>query len=914
MKRLLLAMLLILTAIGLNAAVTATLDPEPGTEFETLPASISMVLSEPMNGVPPTVLAKCNDKEVNLVVVRTSDYAHYTIWLNYYVSNSAELMEEIEKTGEFSLEVTLCDGTVLDPFLYKYVVPEPEVTATFDVVTGSVFAGLPTSIYFSLSEAVTDDSPKLLLNDEHELTCYGNNGSSEEFYCLLSDVDSSVADEIMEAGEFTLCPVLEDGTRLDAVKYYVVSQEISWTAAASNVPGSTFGSMPETMKFTLTDELPADGVYTAGVLASAGMPEDFEGWTEELECTVEGTEVTFNMTELSAQTISAIESAKGFIIGIALANTQISDGFKYIVRKGTVTLGYCTDDFAQTFESLGANGAGTTIGASIRIPAAKLQSMKGCEIKKIRIGIGNGLERVYGWIRPSLSQPVHVMKKLEDTSEGWHEIEFDKPYIITGDEIYIGYSAYQPSDIKAVRAGGSDHPDACWLGIKDVWEDMSEKGYGSLYIQAFTEAVLPESDLGVDNVRADKQYYKNGENINVDFVVFNSGLNPVNNYTISYTVDDEETVTKTVTDELAPDMRAEHQFVIPVENLEDGLHTLTVSCALNDDDRADEVEDNDATVLTIPVYSKSYDRTVLLENFTTLRCVNCPNGHASINNAIKDRDNVAVVAHHVGFGTDEFTIPESEAYLDFDVIGAPSLMLDRQIVNGTVPPVTIGFTNTVMGGEIISGYIETVQAIPAFVSVELDNTYDAESRKLTISMKGEKNAIFSELFKESNYTVFLTEDDITAQAPQTGATGSYIHDHVLRAVLTPAFGTSVDWNGDEYEVSAEYEIPAEWKPWNMNVVAMVNRPFDASNLGNCQILNCAAIKVNAEDPNVSVPTISEETIRVINGAFAAEGASEINVYTTDGKRMANSNLMPGIYILQIVDASGTQHSIKKQIR
>lgn len=896
--------------------ITATFDPEPGTEIEELPDMLKMSLSEPMNGVSPTVVMKSGNVSMDLMCMRDNNsYQNFNIYFAYYVSNNADMMAALNKTGEFTLTVTLNDGTVLDPVSYKFKseTTEPFYTATFDVAEGSIFAGLPESVYFSLSEEVKGQSPKLLLNDDLELTCYRNNNSYKDFYCFLSYYASSMTDAILEAGEFTLRPVLEDGTQLDAVKYYAVSPEIGWTAAAANTPGSTFGSMPETMSFTLSNELPEDGLYTVGILASAGMPENFEGWTEELKYNIEGTDVTLNMTEISAQTLSAIDQAEGFIVGIALANTTISDAFKYVLRKGIVTLGYCTDDFANKIESLGANGAATTIGAAIKIPAAKLAAMKGSEIKKIRIGIGNGLQRIYGWIRTSLSQPVHVMKRLDDESEGWHEIEFDEPYVITGDEIYIGYSAYQPSGIKAVLSGGSDHPDACWLGIKDVWEDMSDKGYGSLYIQAFTEAVLPDTDLGIDNVRTDKPYYKDGDDVKVDFVVFNSGLNPVKEYSVSYSIDDAEAVSTTITEELAPDMRAEHQFVIPVTNIEEGVHNLTISCAMIGEGKADEVEDNDAVVLKMPVYSTSYDRTVLLENFTTLLCVNCPNGHASINSAIEGRDNVALVAHHVGYGTDEFTVPESDDYLDFDVVGAPSLMLDRQVVNGTVPPVTIGFKNATQGGQVIGAYIDAVEVIPAFISVDVENAYDENTRKLTITMKGEKNAIFSDVFAESNYTIFLTEDDLKAMMPQTGATGEYIHEHVLRAVLTPSFGTPVEWNENSYEVTVSYEIPEDWKPWNMNVVAFINRPFDAENLGECQVLNCASVKVNAKNPWVSVDSVIAEGIYMKDGGFAADNA-EIKVYTTDGKQVANKNLSSGIYILQIVDASGNRRAVKISVK
>ena len=110
---------------------------------------------------------------------------------------------------------------------------------------------------------------------------------------------------------------------------------------------------------------------------------------------------------------------------------------------------------------------------------------------------------------------------------------------------------------------------------------------------------------------------------------------------------------------------------------------------IKDSGVTDQVEGNDSESLQLAIYTDSYPRIVLLEQFTTINCVNCPAGTAALKVAVTERGDVAWVAHHVGYGVDEFTIEESNALMDFGVIGAPSLMIDRTSFNGGVPPLTI---------------------------------------------------------------------------------------------------------------------------------------------------------------------------------------------------------------------------------
>ena len=520
------------------------------------------------------------------------------------------------------------------------------------------------------------------------------------------------------------------------------------------------------------------------------------------------------------------------------------------------------------------------------------------------------MQRVYAWIRPSLSKPAIFMKQIDTTIDGWQEVVLDEPYVITGEELYIGYSGYQPEGVKAIRVGGSDREGGCWLGARDVWEDCSKMGYGTLYIQAIGEAVLPGIDLGIGDATADKTLCKPSESVKVNFTIFNSGVETIDSYTLGYKVGDAEPVDSIIDTPIASDKRADHSLEIPMASVADGLQTVSVFCVINDEGKVDEVAGNDTIRFDVAVYSTDYPRTILIEHFTTAQCVNCPNGHRAAEKAVEGRDDYAWVAHHVGYGTDVFTIEQSKAFLDFDVLGAPSMMLDRTVVEGTTPPFTIGYSNAEAGGQLIAARLDKAKAIPAFARVAVSNEYNEDTRELTINIEGEKNAIFSDLYPECNYTVFLTEDNLVGF--QTGAGPDYVHSHVLRSIETPTWGTPVQWDGNTFTATLTKELDAAWKAYDMKVIVALNKPFDAGNLANSQVLNAAVCKVDAL--NSIADAFVDSEIRVENGRVFSDTCTILGIYTPEGISVPNGSLSSGMYIISVADAAGMKHVIKTLIK
>lgn len=114
------------------------------------------------------------------------------------------------------------------------------------------------------------------------------------------------------------------------------------------------------------------------------------------------------------------------------------------------------------------------------------------------------------------------------------------------------------------------------------------------------------------------------------------------------------------------------------------------------------------------------------EMYTTAKCPNFAYGHKAIEALPKDC-NKALVAHHAGFGEDNFTIQDSYDYMyAFGVRGAPNATADRTFIpenNGVA--FNLGYTNVKQGAEaFMKNLAFTKNALPAFTSIRATAGYD----------------------------------------------------------------------------------------------------------------------------------------------------------------------------------------------
>ena len=232
------------------------------------------------------------------------------------------------------------------------------------------------------------------------------------------------------------------------------------------------------------------------------------------------------------------------------------------------------------------------------------------------------------------------------------------------------------------------------------------------------------------------------------------------------------------------------------------------------------------TVVAQPLVDQEpHNRTVLLEEFTGIRCNNSPAARITGDQIQEVYPNdLAIVRIHAG----SFAIPfegmpdfrnswSDQLFQHFSVAFLPSGMAGRSVFNGSV----------VMGSSSWSAAVDQVLQEPSPVNLGIASDLDPDTRDLVINI---------ELFYtadgngESDFIhVLLTEDHIIGyQLDQTSSppdVWDYDHSKVLRAYITDLWGDEVSSTeaGTSVIRTYTYTVPNEFDAANCNVVAFVGK-------------------------------------------------------------------------------------------
>lgn len=572
------------------------------------------------------------------------------------------------------------------------------------------------------------------------------------------------------------------------------------------------------------------------------------------------------------------------------------------------TLGYCPDEIPDNVKKVGNAGQSNYVSSGIKLPTATLAGMKGNKITKIRFAIGAGMSNVRVWIRRGdLSSTPVLLESAGATVEGWNEVKLSTPYTIDGSDLYVGYSGRQPSSNLVIWLAGDDNPNATFIN-DGSWYDYYGKGWGSLLIQAVVEGDnFADNDLALENLATDSTYYRTGGTAKISFSVANTGKKDAESAALSWQIDNAQPVAAGTTGALSSGQRTKLSADVNLDNVAEGVHTLRVFIT-QPQGSADVVANNDTIERKLLVYQNTYKKKVLLEQFTTIPCVNCPYGDAVLALATKNRDDVVWVAHHSGFRTDELTIAESEKLLAFGVNGAPMAMLNRVVTpisqQQGIAPFSIGYTNAQAGGDYVSQMMDYCAARTAMADVQVKCDYNEASRLLTVTTTGTCNGIFTSLVPQTALSIMLTENNVYAKQVQVGTQDEHIHSHVLRAMLTNAFGDDLTWNGNTFESVKTITLDKAWKPADMYVAAFISIPYATGGATGSEVINSTSTPVG-NVLGITTATTNKPTVTIVNGLVKVNGSYNfVEVYTADGARVAPNNLAHGLYIVKVGTTAG----------
>ena len=222
-----------------------------------------------------------------------------------------------------------------------------------------------------------------------------------------------------------------------------------------------------------------------------------------------------------------------------------------------------------------------------------------------------------------------------------------------------------------------------------------------------------------------------------------------------------------------------------------------------------------------------FPRKFLMEHFTSERCNECPKGMIAIKDFLATQSTPYIwVSHHAIYGIDEYTIPEgNEIAQTFSIYSVPTVMLNRTNQPDNIAIGTSRLENLNVIGDTL-----------AEASVVINNTYNATTRQLDITVSGQvankeaEKYLLSILIKE-NHLVGLQADNYSSYKYATWQ--EYMHARVVRDFVTATFGDTVRVENQAYSYSASYVINDEWVAENCCVVAYLT-PLEKAPIINAE--------------------------------------------------------------------------------
>ena len=267
----------------------------------------------------------------------------------------------------------------------------------------------------------------------------------------------------------------------------------------------------------------------------------------------------------------------------------------------------------------------------------------------------------------------------------------------------------------------------------------------------------------------------------------------------------------------------------------------------------DDIKESERYIPVTP--DTKTEKAVLIEDFTGMNCVNCPNAAEEIQKiqTVYGAEKIIAVAVHgemPGLSGPLANALGTEYYNHWGVETLPIGMVDRQ-----------GLQNYTSWMATADARLKA-QVTP--LSLSLENTvYNEDTRSITVQVEALASADLT-----AKLQVWVTESNIKSfQKMPDGSTNlNYIHNHVLRDAVNGAWGEPITLDaGVNQQVTYTYAIPED-KNWNAENLAIVAFVYNEG--GVVQVVE----KTFAEHENPT-PVVKPEFAFEYNGELLEEGAA-----------------------------------------
>lgn len=457
-------------------------------------------------------------------------------------------------------------------------------------------------------------------------------------------------------------------------------------------------------------------------------------------------------------------------------------------------------------------------GMAIRISAEKAHVLKGTKITALRAAFGTStLKDIKVFVTRDLNGASITTSTASGASTSFKEFAFSEPYIVDGEEFYVGMTFDVSTSYKPILFDlTSDFAGSLFYALSDnEWVDVTQKGYGGLNLQMVCEAVPEFSDLIVKPI-AVEGFVKSGDKRTLEGQIFNFGTRPAQDFSISYKVGDGK---EFVSSYSTTTVNTNTTFDFSLSDAEltgEGRLPLQLNVMLNDATPEYSISDN-VVATSLFIYPEWIQKKTLIETFTGQTCGNCPEAHSILEKAlVGNEDKFVVVSHHSGYQPDAFTMAEDVDFTWFynsSSLYAPAIMFDRA-------PYADGLASIVFEGndsKLVNNAMKVFPTKEPFISIQLNNKFDASTRQGTLEV--EVYTFVNPTEAEHRLNLHLVQDDMVAT--QSGMGSNYVHHHVFRGCLNGTWGETIELiEGATVRKTIEYTIPEKIISTHANKVSL----------------------------------------------------------------------------------------------
>jgi hypothetical protein len=436
-------------------------------------------------------------------------------------------------------------------------------------------------------------------------------------------------------------------------------------------------------------------------------------------------------------------------------------------------------------------------------------------------------------------------------------------------------------------------------------------------VYEFYYGTQPAYDLSVTNLTMLDVAKLNAAN-NVTGEIKNYGTQTINSFTLKYKIDGNTTstpITATITSGSTYTFNAS-TFTPTTGGGQ--YHNIKVWADGLNGSQSDENNLNDTANKNL-FYNQGISavKRTLIEEFTTVQCGYCPEGHLILEQILENYPNIIGVCHHAGFGTDAMTISAHSTYAAVFADGAPTAAIDRYRFTGD--PNNIAISRNVWETSAVDRL-----NVPAPCAVQIYGTYDDATKSLSATF--DAKFVDYPLPGDLRITMFVVEDHVSVTATDynqhsyfyntVGHTfyqkgifnGSYAympgydHRQVVREVLSPVWGTTgviptqpaID---QDYSKTYTATLNSAWNSDSVYLVGFVS--YYDLNTDKRTILNSFRVYVkqmpqtiqaiNDKVENKTVTVYPNPVIDIAQINFSLDKTSQVSleVFNTLGQKVQN---------------------------